>query len=137
MTASVGYDSANRLVAASYANATSLRVDDDPLGRRSALMFTDSAATRLVGHSVITSSGGRRADEAIDTGGAALVDPNPVGTNFTYALSGPAAVGIARLRTGAVVHRRRGAPPSAEGWHARSGVLWSRRCQRPTRGNRE
>ncbi len=86
--ASAGYDPAGRLSAASYANATSLRVDYDPLGRRSALMFTDSAATRLVGHSVTTSPGGRRADEAIDTGGPALVDPNPGGPNLTYDSAG-------------------------------------------------
>jgi len=80
--ATAGYDAATgHLTTVAYANGTNLGVTyDNASGTQKALSFA-KAGTRIAGDERTRSPAGRVVTELVDTGGAALVNPNPGGGN--------------------------------------------------------
>lgn len=86
--ATVAYDSAGRMSTVSY-NGGQMTMSTlyDDYGNQRMVSFDDDtipAPTRVAGHAVTRSPGGRQINTFIDTGGPTLVDPNPAGDDFVY-----------------------------------------------------
>jgi RHS repeat-associated protein len=92
LTATVGYGAGGRMSTVTYHGAGSaitkhLTVGYDAHGNRTGLTFTNSAGpgpARIAGHQVTMTPGGRQRAALIETGAAALTDPNPGGDDFIY-----------------------------------------------------
>jgi RHS repeat-associated protein len=86
-TATLNYDTVGRVTTIGYGSQVRATYTYDTYGRTTGLQFTNPATSppnRITGHTVTRSIAGRIVDELIDTGAAALVDPNPTGENFVY-----------------------------------------------------
>jgi RHS repeat-associated protein len=88
-SATVTYDPpTGRMTSVSYASATGVASGDfiyDGYGAQKSVTFVKGGTTqRIVGNQVTRTAAGRQIDNQIDVGGAALVDPNPVGDNLVY-----------------------------------------------------
>lgn len=84
--ATVGHDpTTGRMTSVSYQGGLiNLSVDyDADTSRRSSLTYS-SPSGRLAGHSADYSPAGRMTNIGVDTGGPALVDPNPTGDDYLY-----------------------------------------------------
>jgi RHS repeat-associated protein len=87
-SASVSYDSFGRVWSIGYnGGQMTATTSYDAYGRQSWMLFeknTTPEPTRITGHAVTRSVGGRVVDAWVDTGGFDLVDANPAGDNYLY-----------------------------------------------------